>query len=161
MNILECAIKMEHEARDHYRKLEQKVSQPELKQLFALLAAAEEEHGDAILKITSSLDTATVDFHALGDTSCIFKPLLDMKNLSAELADNQDAYRHIINEEKESVRFYEDMLDKTDDKQTLNIFKRLLKEEQKHLSIVEAIYYFVESPKTFLASAEFSNLKQL
>lgn len=161
MNILECAIKMEHEARDHYLKLAQKISQPELKQLFRLLSAAEEEHGDAIIKISSSLDTTTVDFHALGDTSCIFKPLLDTNNLSAELADDQDAYRHIINEEKESVRFYEEMLDKTDDKQTLDIFKRLLKEEQKHLSIVEAIYSFVESPKTFLASAEFSNLKQL
>ena len=161
MNILECAIKMEHEARDHYRQLEQTVSQPELKQLFALLAAAEEEHGDAILKITNSLDTSMIDFHALGDTSCIFKPLLDIKNISTELADDQDAYRHIVKEEEESVSFYEEMLDKTDDKQTLDIFKRLLKEEKKHLSIVEGIYSFVESPKTFLASAEFSNLKQL
>ena len=161
MNILECALRMEHEARDNYRKLAQKVSQPELKQLFTLLASAEEEHGDAIIKITSSLDTSAIEFHALSGMDCVFKPPLDADNLSAELADDLDAYKHIVNEEKESVRFYEEMLDKTDDNQTLDVLKRLLKEERKHLGIVEGIYSFVESPKTFLASAEFSNLKQL
>lgn len=161
MNILECATKMEHKTRDTYLKLAKKVSQPELKQLFRLLSAAEEEHGDAIIKTTSSLATATFEFHALSEVDCIFKPLLEVHNLSTELADDLAAYRHVIDEEKESIRFYEDLLDKTDNQQTVEILKRLLKEEQKHLSIVEGIYSFVEPPKNYLGSAEFSNLKQL
>jgi len=41
------------------------------------------------------------------------------------------------------------------------IMFKIAKEERKHLSIVKNIYSFVESPKYFLASGEFSNLKGL
>jgi hypothetical protein len=36
----------------------------------------------------------------------------------------------------------------------------IAEEERKQLNIVENIYSFVESPKTYLAWGEFSNLKE-
>jgi rubrerythrin len=39
--------------------------------------------------------------------------------------------------------------------------RRIAEEERRHLNIMENIFDFVESPKTFLAWGEFSNLNEL
>lgn len=70
-----------------------------------------------------------------------------------------DAYQRIVKEEEINVRFYEDLAKTTKDENTRKILLMIAEDERKHLSIVKNIYSFVESPKTFLASAEFSNLK--
>ena len=44
--------------------------------------------------------------------------------------------------------------------ETRELLLMIAHEERKHLSIVENIYTFVESPKSYLAWGEFSNLKE-
>ncbi|SKA08427.1 Rubrerythrin [Trichlorobacter thiogenes] len=160
MNILECAIQMELETKNHYCRLAQRVSQQELKQMFTLLAAAEEEHGNVMSNIKNIPDLASIHFKALKEAICIFRPFPDLHNISAELAYDMDAYHYVIHEEIKSISYYEDLITKTEDKRTQDIFTHLLEEEQKHLSLLENIYIFRNPSNTFSEAGKFSNLKQ-
>jgi rubrerythrin len=71
-----------------------------------------------------------------------------------------DSYLKVVTEEEKGIRFYADLAEQTQDEKTRKILLMVAEEERKHLSIVKNIYSFVESPKSFLVSAEFSNLKE-
>jgi len=96
----------------------------------------------------------------LQEAACVFQPLLAKRDLMAELKEDPDAYQLVVEEEKEGVRFYEELAAQAKDEGTRRILLMIAAEERKHLNIVENIYSFVESPKNFLAWGEFSNLKE-
>src|SRR5689334_17434 len=76
MNVFDCAIKMEEEARMYYEKLAATTTVPELKSLFTMLAAAEQEHHDVLVKMKGSIAPQKAQFKALQEAACLFKPLL-------------------------------------------------------------------------------------
>jgi len=160
MNIIECAIRKEEDARGYYEELAAKADVPELKNLFSMLAASEKEHHDALVKVKGSIDPQKTSFAALQEAACIFTPLLAKRELMADLKDDPDAYRHAVKREEEDVRFYEELAAKAEDEESRALLLMIADEERKHLSIVENIYSFVESPRTYLAWGEFSNLKE-
>jgi rubrerythrin len=160
MNIFDCAIKMEVEARMYYEKLAKATAVPELKNLFTMLAAAEQEHHDALVEMKGRIDSPKAQFKALQEAACVFQPLLAKRGLMAELKEDPDAYKHVVKEEEEGIRFYEELAAQAKDEETREILLMIADEERKHLNIVENIYSFVESPKTYLAWGEFSNLKE-
>lgn len=160
MNVFDCAITMEEEARVYYEKLAAATTVPELKNLFTILAAAEQEHHDALVGMKGSIDSHKARFTALQEAACQFKPLLAQRDLMAELEGDPDAYRHVVKAEEEGIKFYEELAAQAQDKGARDILLKIADEERKHLSIMENIYSFVESPKTFLAWGEFSNLKE-
>lgn len=161
MNIFDCAIKMEQEAVMYYEKLAADTAVPELKNLFTLLAESEQEHHDALVELKGNSKPLKIQFKGLPEAACLFKPLLTKRDLVAELIKQPDAYLLIVKEEENGVRFYEDLAAQTDDEKARKVLLMIAKEERKHLSIVQNIYSFVESPKSFLVTAEFSNLKEL
>jgi rubrerythrin len=160
MNIFDCALKMENEARIYYEKLALATDLPELKNLFTLLAAAEQEHYEALVQIRGSHDPKKTEFKSLQEVACLITPLLAKRDLMAELKEDPDAYRHVIKEEEAGIKFYEDLAAKETNEGFSRILRQIADEERKHLSIVENIYSFVESPKNFLAWGEFSGLKE-
>lgn len=160
MNIIDCALKMEEQAAAHYSQLAATAPVEELRNIFGLLAAAEKEHHEKLVAMLGNADAATTDFTALDDASCVFRPLLGKRDLVAELRRDPDGYRHVVKEEEESIKFYEDLAAKADKEETRAILLKLAEEERRHLSIVENIYSFIEEPKTYLAWGEFSNLKE-
>ncbi|RNC70109.1 MAG: ferritin [Desulfuromonadales bacterium] len=161
MNIFDCAIKMEEEAKAHYDKLATTATVPELKTLFGLLASAEKEHYDSLVRMRDkSAAAAAAEFTALNEAACAFKPLLGKCDLMAELKHDPDGYRFVVKEEEASIKFYEDLAAKAEDEGTRKLLLALAAEERRQLSIMENIYSFVESPHTYLAWGEFSNLKE-
>ncbi|HTP64785.1 MAG TPA: ferritin family protein [Geobacteraceae bacterium] len=160
MNIFDCAIRMEEEARDYYENLATVVKVPELKNLFNMLAGAEQEHHDALVRMKEDLDPQKVRFAALEEASCLFRPLLDKRELIAALKDDPDAYRQVVRREEEDADFYEELAARAEDEDTREVLLMIAREERKHLSIVENIYSFMESPRTYLAWGEFSNLSE-
>ena len=161
MDVFDCAIKMEEEAKTFYEKLATDATVPELKKLFTLLAESEQEHHDALVKMKGNNEHLIVKFKDLQEAACLFKPHMAKRDIVAEQMEQPDAYQHIITEEEKGVRFYEDLAAQSKDEKARKILLMITSEERKHLSIVKNIYSFVESPKNFLASAEFSNLKEL
>lgn len=160
MNVFDCAIKMEEDAKVCYQDLASSAASQELKNLFTMLAQAEQEHHDALVRMKGNAEAGKSEFKALQDAACLFKPLLTKRQLMAELKGDPDAYRFVVEQEQKGVEFYEELAAKATDAGTGRILLKIADEERKHLSIVENIYAFVESPKTFLASGEFSNLKE-
>ena len=160
MNIFDCAISKEEEARGYYEELARMTDVPELKTLFSMLASSEQEHYDALIKMKERIDPKKDRFAALQEAACLFTPLLAKRDLMAELKDDPDAYRHAVKREEEDVRFYEDLAAKAQDEESRRVLLMIADEERKHLSIVENIFSFVESPRTYLAWGEFSNLKE-
>jgi rubrerythrin len=151
---------MEEEARVYYEKLVAATVVPELKNLFTLLAEAEEEHHDALVDMKRSVDPRKARFKALQEAACAFQPLLAKRDLMAELKEDLDAYKHVVKQEEESIKYYEELAVQAKDENIREILLMIAVEERKHLNIVENIYSFVESPKNFLAWGEFSNLEE-
>jgi rubrerythrin len=160
MNVFDCAIKMEEEARKYYEKLAAATAVPELKNLFSILAAAEMEHHDTLIEMKLRNEPQKARFKALQEAACVFKPLLAKRGLMDELQEDLDAYKHVVKQEEETIRFYEKLAAQAKDESIREILLMISKEERKHLNIVENIYSFVESPKNFLAWGEFSNLEE-
>jgi rubrerythrin len=160
MNIFDCAISKEEDDRKYYEELAAMTDIHELKILFSMLAASEQEHHDALKRVKGSFDPINDHFAALLEAVCVFTPLLARRELMAELKNDPDAYRHAVKREEEDVRFYEDLAAKAKDDECRGLLLKIADEERKHLSIVENIYSFVESPRTYLAWGEFSNLKE-
>ena len=160
MDIFDCAIKMEEEARMYYEKLAVDTAIPELKNLFTMLAESEQEHHDALVELKESKEHIMTGFKDLQGAACHFKPLLAKSDLKVEPLEKTDEYLEIVKEEEKGVQFYVDLAAQTKYEKARKILLMIADEERKHLSIVKNIYSFVESPKSFLASAEFSNLKE-
>jgi rubrerythrin len=151
---------MEEEAKQYYTELAAAATVSELKNLFTILAAAEQEHHDALVKIQGSNIPPDAQFNALQEAACIFRPLLAKRELMTELKGDPDAYKHVLKAEEAGIKLYEELAARTQDEATREILLTIIGEERKHLSIVENIYSFVESPKNFLAWGEFGNLKE-
>ena len=159
MDIFDCAIKMEEDARGYYEKLAAKATVSELKNLFSLLAAAEQEHHAALVRMKESVDPGKAEFKALKEAACVFQPLLAKRDLMDELKEDPDAFKHAVGREEVNVRFYDELARQAKDDASRKILLMIADEKRRHLSIVENIYAFVESPKNYLAWGEFSNLK--
>jgi rubrerythrin len=150
MNIIECALKMESDAKAHYEKLAEEAPVSELKVLFGMLAKAEQEHYETLKRMKEEVDPSKAEFRALDEAACAFKPLLGKRDLMAELKDDSDGYLHVVKEEEESVRFYEDLAAKAENEETRQLLMLLADQEKRHLNMVENIYAFVENPRTYL-----------
>jgi rubrerythrin len=161
MNVFDCAIKIEEEVQQYYEKLGAESDLPEMKQLFSMLAASEEEFRDNLIKLKGSLSPEQAQFDGLDSAACSFRPLLTERELLEETRNDPDLYKFSMREEEQEIRFYEELAERTSDPATRSCLKMLAAEERRHLNVVEHIYDFAEAPRTYLAWGEFSNLREL
>jgi len=162
MNILQCTIKMKQETRDHYQRLSEAVTENELKRLFSLLAAAEEEHIEKLVALSDGMGTVDgLSLNALDESVCVFSPHIDPRHLAETLQNDPDAYRHVVHEEEEAIEFFDQLEKQAENEQMKRICQVLADKEREHLTMLENIYFFVEEPRTYLEWGEFSNLKGL
>lgn len=161
MNVFDCAIKIEEEAKRYYEKLGSESSRSDMRDLFSMLAASEEEFRDTLIKLKNRLPPHQAQLDMLDGQVCRFRPLLSERELMEVSNDGQDLYMLSVREAEQEIEFYQDLAAKASDPATRACLLVLAEEERRHLSVVENIYDFVEAPKTFLAWGEFSNLHEL
>jgi len=162
MNIIECTIKMKQETKAHYERLSEAVTEKEVKRLFSLLAAAEEEHIEKLRALENSMNISDISSaKSLNESICVFNPHLDPRHLAEELRNDPDAYRHVVHEEEETIEFFDQLKEQAENEQMKRICQVLADKEREHLTMLENIYFFVEEPRTYLEWGEFSNLKSL
>jgi rubrerythrin len=162
MNIIECTIKMKQETRAHYERLAEAVTENELKRLFSLLAEAEGEHIEKLVTFNDNVHKfGELAFGTLDKDVCVFSPHIDPRHLAEELRDDPDAYRHVVHEEEETIEFFDQLKNQSEDEQMRRVCQVLADKEREHLTMLENIYFFVEEPRTYLEWGEFSNLKSL
>jgi rubrerythrin len=162
MNILECTIKMKKETQAHYERLAEVAATAELKRLFSLLAAAEDEHIGKLIVLKNNMVKLEVEnFNNLEESVCVYSPRLDPRNLAESLKHDPDAYRHVVKEEEGTIEFFDHLGEQAESQQMKRICHLLADKEREHLEMLENIYFFVEEPRTYLEWGEFSNLKSL
>jgi len=162
MNILECTIKMKQETQAHYERLSEVVTEKELKRLFSLLASAEEEHITKLVELKNSMNTGeSASGNMLEESVCVFSPHIDPRHLVETLRNDPDAYRHVVQEEEETIEFFDQLKMQAKDEEMKRVCQALADREREHLTMLENIYFFVEEPRTYLEWGEFSNLKSL
>lgn len=162
MNILECTIKMKEETRAHYERLSEAVTEKELKRLFSMLAAAEDEHIGKLMVLKDNMNKiGSLTFSALDESVCVFSPHIDPRHLAESLSHDPDAYRHVVQEEEETIEFFDQLKNQAENEQMQKVCQVLAEKEREHLTMLENIYFFVEEPRTYLEWGEFSNLKGL
>ena len=162
MNILECTIKMKEETRAHYERLSEAVEEKELKRLFLLVASAEDEHIEKLKALKDTMNAAgTSDLSSLDESVCVFSPHIDPRHLAEALRNDPDAYRHVVQEEEETIEFFDQLKSQAESEQMKEICQALADKEREHLTMLENIYFFVEEPRTYLEWGEFSNIKGL
>lgn len=162
MDILDCTIKMKQETRAHYERLSGAVAEEELKRLFSLLAAAEDEYIGKLRELSDSMKTTGAPaLSAVDESQCVFNPHIDPRHLAEALRNDPDAYRHVVQEEEETIEFFDHLKNQAGSEQMKKICQALADREREHLTMLENIYFFVEEPRTYLEWGEFSNLKSL
>jgi rubrerythrin len=161
MNVFDCAIKIEEESQKYYEGLEAETSKPEMKNLFSMLAASEQEHRNALLKLKGSMMADRAQLDGLDSAACSFRPHLTQRELLEEAERDPGLYQFTVKEEEQEIKFYEELASTARDETTRKSLLMLAEEERRHLNVVENIYAFVEAPKSYLASGEFSNLQDL
>ncbi|MBK5276168.1 MAG: ferritin family protein [Desulfuromonadales bacterium] len=162
MNILECTIKMKKETRAHYERLAEAVTNNELKQLFSLLAAAEGEHIENLTVVENRMNTLNIqDVGKLDESVCVYSPHIDPRHLAEALRNDPDAYRQVVQEEEETIEFFDQLGKQAESEELQKICRLQADKEREHLTMLENIYFFVEEPRTYLEWGEFSNLKSL
>lgn len=161
MNVFDFALKMEEDGKMFYEKLAAETVEAELKTIFSILAASEEEHRKSIETMMMDVAPVDADSKVLEKSRNVFEGLLEKKNAIDMLKGDPDGYRHAIKFAMAGIKLYEDLAKKESNPATSRILLMLAEEERKHLEIMENIYDFVEAPKDFLAWGEFSNIKSL
>jgi rubrerythrin len=163
MNVLDIALQLEADGKAYYEKLAAGSDSRELRNLFTLLAEAEQAHYDVLVARKHQTPHAEVESQILEQAKNIFQRLMEMKECGGQeaLRVDTDGYRHAIKAEEQSIGFYLDAAEKERSPEVRRMLQTLAAEERIHLNIIENIYEFVESPKYFLEWREFSNLKPL
>jgi rubrerythrin len=153
---------MKKETRAHYEQLAETVTDVELKRLFSLLAAAEDEHVDKLVTVQRSMKKHGMkDFNRIEESVCVYSPHIDPRHLAEALCNDPDAYRHVVQEEEETIEFFDQLSNQAESEELKRICRLQASKEREHLATLENIYFFVEEPRTYLEWGEFSNLRSL
>jgi rubrerythrin len=153
---------MKKETQAHYVQIAELATDNEMKRLFSLLAAAEDEHIEKLVALKENLSKFNVqDSDQLAESVCVYSPHIDPRHLAEALRHDPDAYRHVVQEEEETIEFFDQLSDQAESNELKRICRLQAAKEREHLAKLENIYFFVEEPRTYLEWGEFSNLKSL
>ncbi len=159
MNVFDFALRMEEESREHYEKLASTARSEELKTIFNLLADSERQHHEHLSLLKEGTEPKLAQSVALDRVKD--RVLALVENVVPDgLESDYDGYRHAIKTEEASIRLYEELAEQEVNTAAAHLLRQIADEERQHLEMVENIYDFVESPQTYLAWGEFSNLRE-
>ena len=160
MNVFDCALNIEDETKKYYEGLEAESPLPEMKHLFSMLVASEDEHRDSLIRL-KSMAPAGGQLEGLEGTACRFRPILTQRELLEEIDNDPDLYKFTIREEEQEIAWFEELSMRATDEATAVSLRMLAEAERSHLAIMENIYAFVQAPKSYLAWGEFGNRQEL
>jgi rubrerythrin len=160
MNVFDFAMEMEEESRAYYEKLAAAAKKEELKTIFTLLAESEAEHYGHLELLKGGTDAKEAQSVALERVKDCIHELVGGLAPADILEGDYDGYRHAIGTEEASIKLYDELADKETNPAAAELLRRLAEEERHHLEVMENIYDFVETPRTYLEWGEFSNLRE-
>ncbi len=92
MNVFDFAMEIEKAGKVHYEKLAAEASTKEFKNLFSMLAAAEQVHYDVLQAMKNGKDAVKAESTILEKAKNIFQGLLTEKNDRGDFQADPDGY---------------------------------------------------------------------
>jgi rubrerythrin len=150
LEAVEVAINMEEEGIRFYTLAEERVADPEMKRLFALLRDKEHQHvayfrgvyhglaakeggADAELWL---LDPGVAAYFRAAVESAVFPVKGAAERVIAGLHDVRDILRLALRAEKDSIHFYRDLLDHAPWPDARELLGKVIDEERRHFCII-------------------------
>lgn len=156
MDIFEFAIKMESDGQHYYEKLAATSPNPGIKHIMTMLSEDEIKHRQTIEKIRLSTCVMS-ETKILEHTRNVFEQIRDFGGAPELTGDEEEAYRHAMELENESIAFYLDRADQVETPEQKALFQQLAEEERKHHRLLAGLVEFVSRPKTWLEDAEYNS----
>jgi len=96
----------------------------------------------------------------LAEVKSLFQSLPKPEKALKSLKDSLSAYRHAMDIEAESRKFYEQAAGEEKNPQVRETLLKIAAEEHRHYDILDNVYQFANAPNQYLAGAEISNLEE-
>jgi rubrerythrin len=164
MNAIDYMIRTEEDGLRLYEMLSYETDDRELKEIFELLAERQRNHLGSLEALKESVGPSDAESGLVERARHLengFRRLLDSRDIIHELKNDRDAFFHILKAEEETIHLFEGMARAETKTNTRTLLERIAEDEKSHLSNIENIYDFIETPRTYLEWGEFSNLHPL
>jgi rubrerythrin len=164
MNTLEFLTGFENDCLGFYNTLAAETTDPELKELYLLLADARKKHQgllDTLKETVAGADLKSELAERAGHVINGCRMALFNHDLMKEMRNDRDAFAHVVHAEHEMIKLCEGMAKVETAENSKALLNWFVKDEKRYLEEVEGIYEFMEAPHYFLEWGEFSNLHPL
>lgn len=163
MNTLDFLIGYENDCLCFYRTLEAETTDPELKELYGLLADTRKRHQGQleILKETLGGEAHSELTERAGHVVNGCRMALFNHDLVKEMRNDRDGFNHVVQAEDEMIRLCEGMARAEEAEAGKALLNWFVMDEKRCREEMEEIYEFVEAPHCYLEWGEFSNLHPL
>ncbi|HHV11439.1 MAG TPA: ferritin family protein [Clostridiales bacterium] len=155
MELLNLALSLEEDLQSFYKKQAKLHEGNSLQTVFQLLEKEEEKHTEILRSYSEKLVLPLEDSCILSEVQPIFKEIPDFKSDIKEIPSQLDAYRMALEKEIQSLKFYKDLRDSSQEEQSKKVFDYLIQQEDTHCIILEELVKLVTRPEEWVESAEF------
>jgi rubrerythrin len=164
MNTLEFLSRFENDCLSFYGTLAAETTDPELKELYELLADNRKRHMDLLEPLEETVrseDLTSELTERAGHVINGCRMALFNHDLNKEMRNDRDAFEHVVHAEDEMIKLCEGMAKAEEGEKVKALLNWFVKDEKRYLEEIEGIYEFVEAPHCYLEWGEFSNLHTL
>jgi rubrerythrin len=164
MNALDLMARFEEDGLHFFETVWNTTTDPEMKELFGILADNQKHHLNDLDKLKVSMTGIETDCSLIdraGELVNGFRSVLVSPDIRKELKNDPDAFDRIVKAEDGMIDLLKGMAKAEQEENTRELLELLAEEEMEHLNRMENIYEFVEAPRTYLEWGEFSNLHSL
>lgn len=164
MNTLNYLSQFENDCLNLYEALGSETTDPELKNLYRLLADNRQRHMNGLVamnKIIHADEDNSVQTERAEQVMNSCRQTLLSADIKKALRNDHDAYNHVIHAEEAMISLCAGMARVEAGEKVKALLDWFVEDEKKFLEEIVGIYDFVEAPHCYLEWGEFSNLRTL
>jgi rubrerythrin len=155
MEIMQFAIGMEMDSEKYYLAQAEKNKGNALSVVFRALAADENRHMEMLQRMAEDVPLELESDNDLQQHDDLFRLAADYQSPVPEDPAQAEVYRAAMEMEQKSIDLYTDLAQKATDAVSGGVFTFLIREENRHFTILEALYRHVNRPNEWVEAAEF------
>lgn len=153
MELFDVAKQMELEGKQLYEEQAKNTAEEGLKNILLMLARQEQEHYEIFDALQKKMPVK-IKKESFKGISKVFS------NLKKDLPkDHVEFYKKILEIEKKSQEFYEEIAKKQEKQEDKEIILRVANEEHKHWVIIKNIIDYIKRPDQWVEDPEFTQLE--
>ena len=153
MDILSVAVDMEDEGAKFYRSLAEKTDSKPFKAVLNMMAEDEDKHKKVFEAWKKKQSIPMEESEVVAEANAIFKDAqkADFLDVGTQL----DLYVKARDREKEAVRHYSELKNRPEYAADGELIDKIIREEQKHVTLLTELIEFIAQPEQWVESAEF------